>query len=55
MTAAWILAVLIVGVAVFVRTLRYSRRALLAWYLREVQKVEVAEQPDERIVSYPLA
>jgi hypothetical protein len=32
-----------------------ARRALLGWYVREVKRVEVAEAPDEAIVTYPLA
>ena len=32
-----------------------SRRALLVWYMHEVQRTEVAEAPDEAIVTYPLA
>ena len=33
----------------------YLRRALLGWYVHEVQQTEVAEAPDEAIVTYPLA
>jgi len=32
-----------------------GRRALLGWYVREVKRTEVAEAPDEAIVTYPLA
>ena len=32
-----------------------GRRALLGWYVHEVQRTEVAEAPDEAIVTYPLA
>ena len=32
-----------------------SRRALLGWYVHEVQRTDVAEAPDEAIVTYPLA
>ena len=35
--------------------LPYVRRALLGWYVQEVQQTEVAEAPDEAIVTYPLA
>ena len=35
--------------------LPYARRALLGWYVHEVQRDEVAEAPDEAIVTYPLA
>lgn len=32
-----------------------ARRALLGWYVHEVQRTEVAEAPDEAIITYPLA
>jgi hypothetical protein len=32
-----------------------TRRVLLGWYVREVQRVEVSENPGEAIVTYPLA
>ena len=33
----------------------FGRRALLGWYVHEVRRTEVAEAPDEAIVTYPLA
>lgn len=30
-------------------------RLLLGWYLREVRRVKITEQPDDAIVTYPLA
>lgn len=30
-------------------------RLLLGWYLREVGRMKIAEQPSEAIVTYPLA
>ena len=41
-------AVLSIGIA-------FGRRALLGWYVHEVQRTEVEEAPDEAIVTYPLA
>ena len=41
-------AMLLVGIPL-------GRRALLGWYVHEVQRTEVAEAPDEAIVTYPLA
>jgi hypothetical protein len=32
-----------------------GRRALLAWYIREVQRREPPQSDHERIVTYPLA
>lgn len=33
----------------------FGRHALLAWYLREVRKVEIAQDPHDAIITYPLA
>jgi hypothetical protein len=41
--------------AAIVLLLPYARRVLLGWYVHEVQQTEVAETPDEAIVTYPLA
>lgn len=41
-------AVLLVGIPL-------GRRVLLSWYVHEVQRTEVAEAPDDVIVTYPLA
>ena len=30
-------------------------RLLLAWYLREVSGLKIAQAPDEAIVTYPMA
>jgi len=49
-----IIAVLVVF-AVIAVALPYARRWLLSWYVHEVRRTEVAEAPDEAIVTYPLA
>jgi hypothetical protein len=33
----------------------WLRRVLLGWYVREALRTEVAESPEEAIVTYPLA
>jgi hypothetical protein len=30
-------------------------RLLLGWYLRELRRVEIPEEPSEAIITYPLA
>ena len=35
--------------------LAVARRALLAWYLREVRGIDAAPAPEDAIVTYPLA
>ena len=49
-----IVAVAALAAAAFV-ALPYLLRALLGWYVHEVKQEEVAEAPDEAIVTYPLA
>jgi hypothetical protein len=45
----------LVALAAIAIVLPYARRALLGWYVHEVHQTEVAEAPDEAIVTYPLA
>lgn len=33
----------------------FISRLLLGWYLREIRRVEIPEDPGEAIVTYPLA
>ena len=53
----WIVSIVaaLVALAAIGIVLPYARRALLGWYVREVHRTEVAETPDEAIVTYPLA
>ena len=46
---------LAIAAAALVAALAGGRRALLAWYIWEVQRQPVAETPDEAILTYPLA
>ena len=54
-TIAGIVVALAALAAALALLLPYARRALLGWYVHEVQQTEVAETPDEAIVTYPLA
>jgi hypothetical protein len=33
----------------------FGSRLLLGWYLHEVRGMRIVEQPDEAIITYPLA
>jgi hypothetical protein len=33
----------------------FISRLLLGWYLREIRRMEIPEDPGEAIVTYPLA
>ena len=33
----------------------FASRLLLGWYLHEVRRVELPEDPGEAIITYPLA
>ena len=50
-----IVVALIAVAAVLAIGIPLGRRALLGWYVHEVRRTEVAEAPDEAIVTYPLA
>ena len=50
-----VVAALVALAGAHVLLLPYARRTLLGWYVHEVQQTEVAETPDEAIVTYPLA
>jgi hypothetical protein len=45
---------LLVAMAVAAAWILVARRVLLAWYLREVRRLEMPQAPDEAIVTYPL-
>ena len=56
MTSSWMrIASVIARATGFRAAYNLAQRRLLGWYLRELEKAEIAELPKERIVSYPLA
>ena len=52
-----ILALAIIAAVLLLATLvgLLGSRPLLAWYLREVRGLKIAEAPGEAIVTYPMA
>ena len=54
MAASFAIAILIVLLAIGVLT-AFGPRLLLFWHLREIRRMKIVEQPDEAIVTYPLA
>jgi len=55
MTILVLVIAVLVALAAMAMLLPYARRALLGWYVHEVRQTEVTEEPDEAIVTYPLA
>jgi hypothetical protein len=49
-----LMAIIVAGVLLGALGLRGSR-LLLAWYLREVRGIKIAQAPGEAIVTYPMA
>jgi hypothetical protein len=47
--------VLLATIAAIAAWICVARRVLLAWYLREVRGLAIAEAPEDAIVTYPLA
>jgi len=53
---AAVFAIAIVAVLLAIGLLAaFGPKLLLNWHLREVSRMKIAEQPDEAIVTYPLA
>ena len=50
MTASlWIMGVVLAGLVVL------SPTVLRRWYLYEARRLDIPENPDDRIITYPLA
>jgi hypothetical protein len=49
------LAIIAYVLLLFVLIRLLGSRLLLAWYLREVGGLKIAQAPDEAIVTYPMA
>jgi hypothetical protein len=49
-----IIAILVAGAAAGGMA-AFGPRVLLSWYLREIRGVKIPEDPDDKIVTYPLA
>ena len=53
---AAVFAIAIIAVVLAIGLLAaFGSKLLLNWHLREVSRMKIAEQPDEAIVTYPLA
>lgn len=54
MAAIWATSILLAGVPIGALVV-FGPGLLLGWYLREIRRVKIAEEPGEAIVTYPLA
>jgi hypothetical protein len=50
-----IIAVLLFAAAAFAALVVFARRFLLPLYLKEIRRVEIPRDPEDAIVTYPLA
>ena len=50
-----VIAVLLSAAAVVAGLAVFGARFLLSWYLREIWRVEMPQDAEEAIVTYPLA
>jgi hypothetical protein len=49
-----VIAVVLSAAAVFAGLAAFGARFLLSWYLREIWRVEIRQEAEEAIVTYPL-
>ena len=54
MKNGWIMA-LLAACIVLAALVVLSPTVLLRWYLREARRLDIPENPDEAIITYPLA